>query len=1129
MSLRALVLLFFFLSGATGLLYQVLWTRLLGTTIGNTHFSITVVVSVFMGGLALGSWLGGRVADRSRNPLRLYGVLNLLGALLCLVVPFASDWGRPAFRWLYQSWEGEPQAPPLLAARIAFSALLIIAPTTCMGATLPALARYFTQRLATVGMTVGALYTVNTFGAVAGVFFAGFWAMEHWGVTGTTALAVAIDVVIGGAVIVLSRNETIEIDRRDRSEPITTGAREATPDESPTEAARASSSDADGKARARAQRPLVRDKLSVEVRSAVIAFGISGFANMLLQVAWTKAIVQTIGNSTYAFSLIVTLFILGIGIGGAVMTAIVDRLRNPYLALGIVITLTAILVSATVPLLGWFPILGARLFDAAEQADYDAFLRLKILMVAVALLPATTAMGAVFPLVSKIRTRAVEEVGSAVGSAYFANTVGAILGTLAAGFVFVPLLGRIYRTLYLGAAISLLVGIWILATARTSRPKLRLALVGLVLAATLGANYAFRPYGELGSESPSWDPAILSKGPYVYYRGSYWRDRERKEVLPIEELVREIRSGNEVLSYVEGIHAPVAVVHHPLKGTALRISGKVEASLPPSGGYNRDMPHQIMAGHLPMMLHPRPEDVLTLGLGGGVTLGTLTLYPAREIDSLEISAEVIDAAREYFDAANRGALGEHPLRPVRHIVGDGRNHLLYTSKRYDVITSVPSNPWIAGIGTLFTREFFEICKDRLEPGGIVCNWIHKINMRTEDIATVFRTFVEVFGDGTQLWDLGYDCLLIGSNEPIEIDVSRIDRLLENPEIRRDLASVGIHDSATFLRHFRWNGSSLRRFAGEGPLNTDAFPVLEFSCPRGLYGHPLDAYRSIAETPPDPLAIEGLSHADTALVETAQRLQTAFSAYQRIHWKIDLFERAYSRERRRGDDESFGVDSSGRPNAPIALSPTEQKELGAQYQDLVRLFSSLCDILDANEDPWLYERISLRARSAFATVGSTLEEIVINHFRNMARHSSESIAKIGWLERALEIDAVATVVTELTKLYIENNAAARGLERLEPHVRDLTDPRSLNAWGIILAANGRSDVASQVFDEAFARAEDNALRAEILANLGFMLLREGRPIEARRRFVEALELSPNQAVARYHLDQIDRAHGANASP
>ncbi|MGQ9592878.1 MAG: fused MFS/spermidine synthase, partial [Planctomycetota bacterium] len=196
----------FFLSGSTGLVYEVVWTRLFGQVIGNTHFSITVVVSVFMAGLAAGSWIGGRIADRSPNPLRLYGILMLLVAAACSFVPALLRAARPLVGWLYRLHDGAPEAPALLAAKIAISAAAVLVPTTFMGATLPALSRHFARRFEQVGAAVGSLYALNTFGAVAGAVFAGFAGVRLLGIYGSIALAIAVDVAIGIAVIAVSRD-----------------------------------------------------------------------------------------------------------------------------------------------------------------------------------------------------------------------------------------------------------------------------------------------------------------------------------------------------------------------------------------------------------------------------------------------------------------------------------------------------------------------------------------------------------------------------------------------------------------------------------------------------------------------------------------------------------------------------------------------------------------------------------------------------------------------------------------------------------------------------------------------------------------------------------------------------------
>ena len=1081
MSLRTLAFLCFFLSGSTGLMYEVVWTRLLGSVIGNTHFSITVVVAVFMGGLALGSYVGGRIADRTRNPLRLYGLLVLCVGLGCLLVPVAVHAARPLFGILYASYDGVPEAAPLLVVRLLFSAVVLLVPTSFMGATLPALSRHLARNLEGVGGTIGKLYTINTLGAVAGTFFTGFFGIPALGIWGSTALAVGIDMVIGAVVLVAARGGAPEAGA---------GAGSARGAASPGLAGSAPVQ-------------LISPGL---VRLSLIAFGGVGFADMLLQIAWTKAIVLSIGNSTYAFSLIVTLFILGIAIGGGVVSLFVDRVKNLPLLLGVLIFFTALLVSATIPLLGDYPVLAARWFDSIREPSYPRFLKVHVLLVSAVILPSTIFMGTVFPIVGKIRTVAVESVGSAVGSAYFWNTLGSILGTLVAGFVLIPILGRVYWTLYVGAAISLALSLLLVLRAAPGPFPARTAIAGVLAAMILVPHAFLLPYGVLGSKRHFWHPSLLSRGAYVYYKGTYYD--KKGNVIPRQSCIDGLIEQNEVLLYREGIHAPVAVVRNKLGEMAMRISGKVEASLAPGGGYNTDLPHQVLAGHLPMILHPAPKDVLTLGLGGGVTLGALTLYPIDSVDSLEISPEVIEAARDFFGKANHGAL----VNPkVRNVVGDGRNHLEYTLRSYDVITSVPSNPWIAGIGNLFTVEFFRTCRARLRPGGLICNWIHKINMRAEDFKTVVRTFIEVFGDHAQLWDLGYDALLVGGVDPIRFQPNRLTEVLKSPEIAGELAALGIDAPERLLRHYQFDARALRAYADSAdprPLNTDAFPVLEFSCPYGLYGHSFDAYESLAFAEHAELDPAWIDTADTGLLARASSRQKA----------LVLQEKAELRLVRNLELQSEII---AKRNAGGATDAALVEMFRRSAAELIADLKSLEQATQNGADPWLRDRANGTAAEAMAVQppGKTLTATLCAGLLLAAKESAGDPAqRLSYLEDATRYageDAGAAV--RLAQMWLELNQPARGIPALEAVLaKDAKNAVVDQTLGVLLAASGRLAPGLEALQRALGHASEPALRSEIHQNIGFALQRSGRLEEAAGEYEKAIAENPANSDARARL-------------
>ena len=1109
MSQRPLVLLCFFLSGATSLIYEILWTRFLGDTIGNTHFSITLVVSVFMGGLALGSAVGGRWADRSRNLLRLYAILTILIAILCLLIPLGVQAGKPMFAALYRQHDGNPEAPILLTVRILFCSLLLLVPTTFMGATLPILSRHFTRSLGTVGSTVGRLYALNTLGAVAGATWTGFFGIRQLGLWGSNWVAAGIDIACGIAILVVARRA--EIPANEAATPVSSVTSTDVP------------------------------RLPAAIRLAVIAFAIAGFANMILQIAWTKALVLTIGNSTYAFSLIVTLFILGIALGGGFVTLFVDRIRNLQVALGTCIFVTGVVVALTVPLLGYFPVLGARLFDQVETPSYARFLWIQIFLVSAAILPATILMGTIFPIVGRIRARTLSRVGHAIGAAYFWNTFGSILGTLAAGFVFIPLFGRVFYSLYLGAGLSVIMGLTVILSGMARPLPIRLGTVSALALVVAFPSYLLRPYGIWGQDGSLWHPSLLSQGAYVATTFRYaYSDRDGNRVSAEQFIDHAIRN-NQIRSYEEGIHAPVAVVTNPSGAVAMRISGKVEASLAPDGGYNNDLPHQIMAGHLPMILHPDPKNVLTLGLGGGVTLGTLTIYPVERVDSLEISPEVIEAARNHFAEANRGALDSDR---VRNIIGDGRNHLEYTTESYDVITSVPSNPWIAGIGNLFTVRFFEICRDRLTEDGVICNWIHKINMRDDDFRTVVRTFIEVFGEHAQIWDLGYDALLIGSKQPIRLDATRFRELLKNPQIAKDLRGLGVDDIGSFLRHYKADVRIMREFTNATdwkPLNTDTRPVLEFSCPFGLYGHQLDAYRGLVKAG----VTEGLDWVTGLADDEAERaraLRQTFHRYLLAFIRVVELEGTVAKTRR----QKRGL------RQEVLLKKAEEV-----IGDLVGVAHG---IRDAGGDRWLDARSSSVAKRALGVEpADSLATTLAGWLTYAGLQQQDTDEAKRYLERALPFamdnpltaleaarlcarvgdqkqgaDILIAAQPEVlarrdseehlrfAEVCVAVGLAQRGMETLDriPEAAR-KDARYWLVKGALHRTMGQAKEAVEAFQSGEPLGASREERSRFHLELGLTLQNIRQFEEAARFYRQALQLDPNNVDAQRRLESIQK--------
>ena len=834
-----LVVLLFFLSGLSGLVYEVVWTRLLVLVMGSTVFSVTTVLTSFMGGLALGSFLGGRYADRLASPVRAYGILEAAIGAFGLAAPFLVRALKPLYAALY-SVAGD-SALAFGFCQFLVAGLVLLVPSTLMGATLPILARASVRSMATVGRSVGGLYSVNTFGAVAGALLTGFVLVPALGILGTTFFAATLNAAIAAAALALAKSAPKMVPGTiSEMVPgtISAGKKMVPGTISSTE--------------------------SVALPWLLLAFGMAGFASMVDQVAWTRVLSLLLGSTVYAFSLMVGAFILGLALGGAAVSAFVDRIARPVSALATAQCLVAATTALLLPVFGLLP----RVVLALTRSEGESFATAQLTRFGVifaCLLVPTALMGAAFPLVTRIAARERERIGRTVGSAYAANTLGAILGSCAGGFALVPFLG-LRESLLCASMLNLVTAIVLWssisptspASAPFSRWRRYFAPVGatglvLVLVATLAP----------------WDTSALSSGIYLY--GVRSRDdaassgRGADAASPAADDVR----WGELVYYKEGMTATVSVRRAEDGTVALQTNGKTDAS----NGF--DMRTQVLLAHLPVAIARGGETALVIGLGSGVTAGSIARYPSfRSIDCVEISAEIVEAARLFFSEANHGVLSDPRLRLV---VGDGRIFVDLEAGSYDVITSEPSNLWIAGIGNLFSREFFAMCAERLRPGGVMGQWLHAYDLRPEDFRTVVRTFLAVFPEAS-LYELGYgaDYLLVGTREPQSIDVGRLAARLAEPAIAADLSRIAIRDAGDVLSTFIAGSGALRRFAGEGEVHTDDNGLLEYAAPRTL--HHSQSERNVAALAPvfepiDPY-LAGDAAARSAVTEEIGRRRRA---------------------------------------------------------------------------------------------------------------------------------------------------------------------------------------------------------------------------------------------------------------
>jgi spermidine synthase len=755
----------FLASGAAGLIYEVVWMRMLMRILGATVFAYTVALSAFMLGLALGGWHYGRRIDRRGRPLVTYAGLEAGVGLWALILPWLLMPMGPVFATAARTLSGAPVLLDIVRCVMAFAFLLV--PTILMGGTLPVLSKLAVTRRQELGDKVGRLYAVNTFGAILGAGAAGLYLIGRIGEFRTTMVGVGLNLSAAAvAALIATRTGT----------------------------SRAS----DAAAKPDATETPAEDAAHTRGRNALVLAmaAVTGFTVLAYEVLWTRTGVLIIANNTYSFTLMLVAFLAGIALGSAVMAAVFRRwpldlparwkvFASLQFLIGIVVLVsfgsTTEVVTALQPL--WKAI--RPVFGGTVQGPFPA--------IPVLLTPLTLLSGASFPLAASLYTRRLNQVGKAVGSVYLSNTVGAAAGSAVAGFVLIPMLG-IGNSFLVCVAINLVAALTVALAIPGSSRRARLRAIALGAVGT-GVLLAFVLNATDGLNVPR---RLLES--------------------------RLKRPRRHCIFYEEDINGIVSVWLDPLRPDDPWLNRKqlYIDSLPMAAGSRYGMIYERLQAHYPLLLHPAPKDVLVVCLGTGTTLGSAAQYPARRLDCVELSRTVVEAGVCFTDETHN-VLADPRL--TIHI-GDGRNHLLATTQKYDVITAEPMHPHVAGTVNLYTREYFELVRDRLRPGGVCSHWIPVHNMNAEEVKMAAAAFRKVFPYAVVFLETA-DAIIIGSDRPIEIDVSRWRRILNEPRIGRDLEEVGLDSVLALLATYMMDTAAIDRYVGDTPAVTDDLPVLEF--------------------------------------------------------------------------------------------------------------------------------------------------------------------------------------------------------------------------------------------------------------------------------------------------------------
>jgi len=770
-----LLLPLFFVSGATALAYQILWMRELQLVFGTSTLAISTLLASFMVGLAAGGLAIARYADRITRPLAAYGILELGIGIYALIFPLLLAAVTPVY---LEAWRALEPGPVLFGSfQFGLVGILLLLPTAAMGATLPLLARFATTRLGSAGDRIGTLYAVNTFGAVAGIWLCGFLLLPQIGIFGTTLTVAVANLLLGILALSLDRRAsgielTVEIDLQ------------------------------------------VAEARPPVVVAVLVAIGLAGFSALVYEVAWTRLLALMLGSSAYTFSVMLIAFLVGIAIGGKLGGRYSDRLlraggRSRVLyAFALVEVGIVALAYATMYLYPELPFWYVQLYDQLGVAQWpEAVWWVSLLLAGLVMTPPAILMGMHFPLAVRAVVGNGEKLGRPVGVVYGVNALGGAVGAFLAGFVLLPAVGM-QGTIFAAAAGGLVAaGILVLYAAQGSRR--RWALLSPIALAALAFLFV--------AQRPPWNPMLMTAGMYHYV--SNFDDHSRAGVF------RYSVDLYDLIYYEEGLSSVVTVAQNTGSSHRwLAINGKVDAST------TDDMPTQVLLSLLPMQFVEQPGDVMVIGLASGVTAGAASLVP--EVESLqivELEPAVARAAR-FFDEWNHSVLADPRVQLVHN---DARNHLLLAeTDRYDIIVSEPSNPWISGVSHLFTREFLELGKSRLKPGGAWSQWVPMYGMDSRDLRSILKTFAEVYPHVLVYATIeNADLVLVGSVSPLQAAQGVANHLFDQPAVAAELQRANINSAVGLNSLLLMDRADIVAMSAGVPLNTDDNMFIEYSTSR----------------------------------------------------------------------------------------------------------------------------------------------------------------------------------------------------------------------------------------------------------------------------------------------------------
>lgn len=751
---RNIIILIFLISGMAALTYEVVWVRMLSLIFGTTTFAVSTVLFSFMAGLALGSYFIGKIIDQVKSPLHLYAMLEIGIGLYAIFVPHIIELINTAYVSSFD--ENIPNFMIYSLTRFVFSMAVLIIPTTLMGGTLPVLSRYFVRGLKTVGWDVGILYTINTLGAVFGVLIAGFYLEATYGVTMTIYIASAANVMIGLIALLLATREKRIRDGSNQNTKL--------PEEHHAQT----------------------NEHSINPKALLWIFAISGFCALGYEVIWFRALLLVLYNNTYVFSIMLATFLTGLTLGSYLITRILDEKRNWAAWLTYIQIAIGIVAALMIPFFIDYHNTSFLEMRGSMGTSFRKVTLLGFFLSSFVMFIPTLLMGMALPIVNKLYINNIGKVGQKIGTLYAVNTLGAVLGSFAAGFLLIPYIGFI-RSGILLAMLNVAAGMWVAGSmiVVTEQWKKKIYALGVTLL-LLGTSGLF-------GIGISPDFHIL--------------------------MAQDTRS----LFYKEGPSSTVSIVERNNMRAAF-VNGNIVVGSAPGA-----LQTVRMLAHLPFLVQEQaqPQSVAVIGFGMGVTTYSLSLHPVPAITVIEIAPEVLEGAK-FFHEINHGVINDPRINLV---IEDGRNYLLRTHKLYSIITADPTHP-ILGSGNLYTQEYYQQCYRVLSDDGVMVQYVPLHLLGDKEFRSLIYTFATVFKHSS-LWYSHSDLVIMGTKKPLAIDYPRLASALSQPQIKQDMAASHLDEPMALLGRLLMGEEAIHRFTGAAVLNKDDHPIIEFAGPKSI--------------------------------------------------------------------------------------------------------------------------------------------------------------------------------------------------------------------------------------------------------------------------------------------------------